>query len=220
MVAAVFAGECPTPGYGVEVTGTTREGTDLVVQVEERVPDPACVAAQIVTSPYHIVTLPRDDGPVRFNLPDPDGTHTIVFRPPRGTRAGRAPERRAEQPGNALSPFTGLTPRTAGTLAYLAGPLSGVLLLVTEKEDRYVRFHAWQSVVGLGILGAGAVTCLALAFVMLVVSPTAFWAFLWLSAALGALYLGAWMLCLANAWRGRRWKLPLVGVVPTNLRAT
>jgi uncharacterized membrane protein len=229
MVAAVFAGERPTPGYAIGVTGTTREGPDLVILIEELQPDPARVAAQIVTSPYHIVTLPRDDGTVRFNLPDPDGRHTIVFKPQGGGVATtRKPDavRAAAPPGEGVSAFTGLTPRAAGTLAYLAGPLSGVLLLVTEKEDRFVRFHAWQAVVGLGILGAGAVTCLALAFVMLVVSPTAFWAFLWVSAALGALYLGAWMLCLANAWRGRRWRLPLIGArgaggaVPTNLRAT
>ena len=31
MVAAVFAGERPTPGFAVEVIGTRREGADLVV---------------------------------------------------------------------------------------------------------------------------------------------------------------------------------------------
>ena len=36
MVAAVFAGERPTPGFSVEVIGTRREGSDLVVLVEER----------------------------------------------------------------------------------------------------------------------------------------------------------------------------------------
>jgi uncharacterized membrane protein len=225
MVAAVFAGERPTPGYAIEVTGAARDGADLVISIVEHLPDPARVAAQIVTSPFHIATLPRDDGRVRFDLPDPDGTHTIVFKPPVGAHqpartpaAVRAPSSSPGPPGEGVSAFTGLSPRAAGTLAYLAGPLSGVLLLVTEKEDRFVRFHAWQAVVGLGILGAGAVACLALAFVMLVVSPTGFWVFLWLSAVLGALYLGAWILCLANAWRGRRWRLPLIG--STNLRAT
>ncbi len=36
MVAAVFAGERPTPGFAVEVIGTRREGADLVVLLDER----------------------------------------------------------------------------------------------------------------------------------------------------------------------------------------
>jgi len=220
MVAAVFAGERPTPGYGIDVTGTTREGADLVVLVEERVPDPSHVAAQIVMSPYHIALLPRDDGPVRFNIPDPGGQHTIIFKPGSSRGARAAVSRTSDAASGGASPFTGLTPRAAGILAYLAGPLSGALVLATEKEDRYVRFHAWQALVGLGLLGVGAVACLALAFVMLVVSPTAFWVFLWLAALLGTAYIGAWILCLIHAWKGQRWSLPLVGAVPTSLRAT
>ena len=36
MVAAIFAGERPTPGFSVEVIGTRREGSALVVLVEEK----------------------------------------------------------------------------------------------------------------------------------------------------------------------------------------
>ena len=35
MVAAVFAGERPTPGFSIAVTGTRREGSDLVVLIDE-----------------------------------------------------------------------------------------------------------------------------------------------------------------------------------------
>ena len=48
---------------------------------------------------------------------------------------------------------TGLSPRTASMLAYLAGPFSGGLILLAESKNEDVRFHAWQSVVGLGGLG-------------------------------------------------------------------
>jgi uncharacterized membrane protein len=209
MVAAVFAGERPTPGFSVEVTGTRREGpepgTGLVVLVVERHPDPSRVAAQIVVSPFHIVTLPRDDGHIRFNLPDTGGSQTIVFKP--------QPSR---QPASSATPeetssFTGLTPRVAATLAYLAGPFSGALLLATEPSSRFVRFHAWQAVVGLGLLGIGAVLFLTLAFVLLLVSPTAFWAFLWLAAVTGAAWVVVWAFCVVSAYKGRAMKLPLVG---------
>ena len=104
-----------------------------------------------------------------------------------------------------------MTPRVAATLAYLAGPFSGALLLATEPANPFVRFHAWQAVVGLGLLGTAAVFFLTLAFVLLLVSPTAFWAFLWLAAATGATWIGVWAVCVVNAYRGRVWKLPLAG---------
>jgi uncharacterized membrane protein len=42
----------------------------------------------------------------------------------------------------------GLTPNVAGALAYLAGFITGILFLVIEpfKTDRFVRFHAFQSI--------------------------------------------------------------------------
>ena len=42
---------------------------------------------------------------------------------------------------------TGLAPNVAGALAYLLGPITGILFLVIEKENRFVRFHAMQSTV-------------------------------------------------------------------------
>ncbi len=99
----------------------------------------------------------------------------------------------------------------AGSLAYLAGPLSGALLLAIEPASQFVRFHAWQAVVGLGGLALAAVSFLFLAFVLLIVSPTAFWTMLWMAAITGVAWVGVWALCLVNAFKGRLWKLPYVG---------
>ena len=43
---------------------------------------------------------------------------------------------------------SGLTPNVAGALAYLLGFITGVLFLVIDpfKNDRFVRFHAFQSI--------------------------------------------------------------------------
>ena len=49
---------------------------------------------------------------------------------------------------------TGLDPAVAAALSYLAGPFSGVLVLLAERTNPFVRFHAWQSIIGLGGLGA------------------------------------------------------------------
>jgi uncharacterized membrane protein len=43
---------------------------------------------------------------------------------------------------------SGITPNVAGALAYLVGAITGILFLVVDpfKNDRFVRFHAFQSI--------------------------------------------------------------------------
>jgi hypothetical protein len=65
-VVAVFLGTRPSAGYAVEITGTRADGADLVVQWSERRPEKGMVTAQILTSPAHIVTVPKVAGTVRF----------------------------------------------------------------------------------------------------------------------------------------------------------
>ena len=45
---------------------------------------------------------------------------------------------------------SGLPPRTAAALAYVAGPVSGGLILLAESRNADVRFHAFQSIIALG----------------------------------------------------------------------
>ena len=66
MVVAVFLGSRPSGGYQAEITGVQTDGSTLVVQWRERRPAPGQVAAQVMTAPAHIVTLPRHPGEVRF----------------------------------------------------------------------------------------------------------------------------------------------------------
>lgn len=106
---------------------------------------------------------------------------------------------------------TGMEPQFAAALAYLAGPFSGMIILMAERSNRYVRFHAWQAIVGLGLLGLAAVSFLFLAYAGLFVSPTAFPVFLWLAAGTTLVWLVVWVLCLWKAFGGVAWKLPLAG---------
>ena len=59
---------------------------------------------------------------------------------------------------------TGLEPQFAGALAYLAGPFSGIIILLAEPTNRVVRFHAWQAIIGLGGFGLLTGGLVALAF--------------------------------------------------------
>lgn len=65
-LVAVFLGTRPTGGFSVEITGTRRNRGTLTVEYVERRPDPADIVTQAVTTPFHIVAIPRHGGPVRF----------------------------------------------------------------------------------------------------------------------------------------------------------
>lgn len=87
---------------------------------------------------------------------------------------------------------TGLDITLAGMLAYALGWLSGVFFLLVEKNSRFVRFHAWQSVL----------TFLPI-FLMFWLLP--FWFLAW------PIVVAVWLLLMYKAFQGERFKLPLVG---------
>lgn len=196
MVAGVFAGERPTPGFGVEIVAQQQHGTTLVLAVAESSPPRGTLAPQVVVTPFHLVLLARHDGPVRFV----DGGVDI--------NAPRAAEE--DRPSS-----TGLEPNFAAALAYLAGPFSGVLVLLAERSNEFVRFHAYQSIFGLGGLGVLAAALLMSAFAALILSPAIFTLLYWLGFAALVLWIVLWAALLVQAITGRRWSLPLVGRLAT-----
>jgi uncharacterized membrane protein len=106
---------------------------------------------------------------------------------------------------------TGLDPNFAAALAYLAGPFSGILILLVERANEYVRFHAWQAIVGLGGLGLLAAGLLVLSFLTLLLSPLVFTLMYWLAYLLGFVWVGLWIICLVKAFTGNRWMMPVAG---------
>jgi uncharacterized membrane protein len=112
---------------------------------------------------------------------------------------------------------TGLDAHVAAALAYLAGPFSGVLVLLAERGSPYVRFHAWQAVIGLGGLGVLVALLYTLAFASVVVSATAFHALLIVSGVAWALWIVCWATCLVKAFTRRRWKMPIAGAYAERL---
>lgn len=66
LVVAVFLGTQPTGGFGVRITGARLDRDALSVEYEVRRPGEDAIVPQVITSPFHIVTLPRHDGAIRF----------------------------------------------------------------------------------------------------------------------------------------------------------
>jgi uncharacterized membrane protein len=106
---------------------------------------------------------------------------------------------------------TGLSPSLAAGLSYLAGPFSGVVILLAEHTNTFVRFHAWQSIIGLGGLAAITIGLLFTAFLGLLITPVLFTALYWLAFASGAAWLALWGVCLVKAFGGHAWKMPVAG---------
>jgi hypothetical protein len=65
-VVAVFLGSRPTAGFTVEIIRTKPAGGKLIVQWQERRPGRDEVAAQILTSPAVIASIPKFAGEITF----------------------------------------------------------------------------------------------------------------------------------------------------------
>jgi hypothetical protein len=66
MVVGVFLGTQPSAGIDVEIVAVRPEGEGLVVEYTRHAPSRGMMAAQILTEPFHLVSVPKRDGPVRF----------------------------------------------------------------------------------------------------------------------------------------------------------
>ena len=66
MVVAVFLGTRPSGGYAAQITGARIEDGVMVVRWAEVAPAPGQMAAQVMTAPSFLATVPRHAGQVRF----------------------------------------------------------------------------------------------------------------------------------------------------------
>ena len=75
LVVGAFLGQRPTANHGIELgpawTAADSSGTYLEMKVRETKPPAGSLAAQVVTSPYALVKIPREQwGRVRFVGPE------------------------------------------------------------------------------------------------------------------------------------------------------
>jgi uncharacterized membrane protein len=107
---------------------------------------------------------------------------------------------------------TGMQANVAGLLCYVLGWLTGLIFFLIEKENKFVRFHALQSIIvfgGLFILNLaiGTFTGIFAAIGMGVLIPL-------ISLINGLLVLAGlvlWVLLMIKAYQGEKFKLPVIG---------
>ncbi len=95
----------------------------------------------------------------------------------------------------------GLDTNVAGALAYAMGWVTGLAFLLTERENRFVRFHALQSTLAFGALSVAWMVSLSIPF------------FGWLLAfvILPPFSVVLWLFMMFKAYQGEQYKLPVVG---------
>jgi uncharacterized membrane protein len=104
-------------------------------------------------------------------------------------------------PDNTDRTSLGCDANVAAALAYLLGWISGVVLLLTERQNRFVRFHALQSILVFGTLSLAWFLCLSIPLLGWLIS------FILIPPVSAVL----WLLLMFKAYQGDRFKLPVAG---------
>jgi uncharacterized membrane protein len=108
------------------------------------------------------------------------------------------PVNKSEQPVKKTE--TGLQENIAGLLCYVLGWVTGIVFLFIEKNNKFVKFHAIQSIVVFG-----AYTILSIIFGLI---PFIGWV---LNTLLGIAAFILWILLMYKAYQGLKYKLPIAG---------
>jgi uncharacterized membrane protein len=114
-------------------------------------------------------------------------------------------------PNYSTSTSTGVEPNVAAALSYILGLITGIIFLVLEKENRFVRFHAAQSIAVSVIIIAVSIA-VSLVSGILAFIPILGWVvvlLLTMGLSIGTFIL--WVLLMWRAYQGEEWELPIAG---------
>jgi len=108
------------------------------------------------------------------------------------------------------TPQTGLSDDAASGLAYFTFIPALIFLLVAPYNQKAsIRFHAWQSIL---LTVAAIVIDIALAIVLSVVLfAVGFVVYGLLWRLIELCWFAIWLICVINAFQGKRFKLPIIG---------
>ena len=95
---------------------------------------------------------------------------------------------------------TGLPENVAGLLCYVLGWISGLVFILLEQENKFIRFHAIQSIYVFVIL--------TIANIVLNWIPVIGNAFSWIIGIVGFIL---WIILMIKALQGEKYKLPWAG---------
>lgn len=95
---------------------------------------------------------------------------------------------------------TGIQANVAGLLCYLLGFITGIIFYLIEKENKFVRFHALQSIITFGFLSIVAIILPVIPILGILLFPI-----VWLAQVV------LWIVLMIKAYQGEEFKLPVIG---------
>ncbi len=95
---------------------------------------------------------------------------------------------------------TGLDENVAGLLCYVAWWITGLVFFLIEKDSKFVKFHAMQSIITFGALWIICWIVNAIPFVGWVIA-----------GLIGLLITVLWIVLMVKAYQGEKFKLPVIG---------
>ena len=117
---------------------------------------------------------------------------------------------------------TGLEPNIAGLLCYVLGWITGLIFYFVEKDNKFVRFHAMQSIITFGALNIlqiliGIFSAILVAIFTAMRAYTLAYTF---ATIMGILVTILWLVILAlaifliiKAYQNETYKLPIAGKI-------
>ncbi len=124
--------------------------------------------------------------------------------------------------GSSAGPTGGKPPQAGATVAsnvaalltYVLGFITGIIFLVIEpyKNDRFVRFHAFQSIFYSAVLVVFSIAWSILTGALFTISMGALWSLMlmvWLLIRLA--FFAGWLLLMYKAYNKERFMLPIIG---------
>jgi uncharacterized membrane protein len=103
----------------------------------------------------------------------------------------------------------GLDENVEGALCYVLGFVTGIVFLVMEKDSKFVKFHAWQSIL---IFFTLWILNMIISALLGAILP---WSMFGLVTGLVSLVslvgLIIWIVLILKAYQGEKYKLPVIG---------
>lgn len=98
-----------------------------------------------------------------------------------------------------------MKPNVAAALSYVFGWISGLLIFFLERENRYVRVHAMQSILVSGVYTVATV----------VIRVVLGWFFLgkMILGVLGFAFFIIWLICIIQCAAYKDFRIPLIGYI-------
>ncbi len=97
---------------------------------------------------------------------------------------------------------TGMQPNVAALLSYVLGWITGLIFYLIEKDNKFVRFHAFQSIVIFGGLTALSIVLMVIPVIGWMLIPIVY-----------VVEIILWILLMIKAYQGEKFKLPIAGEI-------